>query len=57
MNTRYSLTISLAAGIISGIALFFSFFYLKESNKDVIAVNEIKEKAKKATEGIHNNEV
>ena len=45
------------ASIISGIALFFSFFFLKESNKDVIAVNEIKEKAKKATEGIHNNEV
>ena len=36
---------------MSGIALVFSFFFLKESNKDIIAVNEIKKKAKKAPEG------
>ena len=38
------------ASIISGIALLFSFFFLKESNKDVIAVNEMKKKMKKASE-------
>lgn len=36
---------------MSGIALVFSFFFLKESNKDIIVVNEIKKKAKKASEG------
>ena len=30
-------------------ALIFSFFFLKESNKDVIAVNEMKKKMKKAS--------
>lgn len=42
---------SMFAGIISGVALVLAVFLLKESSKDIIAINELKKKRKTATEG------
>ena len=36
------------AGIISGVALVLAVFLLKESSKDIIAINELKKKRKAA---------
>ena len=46
---------SMFAGIISGVALVLAVFLLKESSKDIIAINELKKKRKTATEGKNYN--
>ena len=42
---------SMFAGVISGVALVLAVFLLKESSRDIIAINELKKKRKTATEG------
>lgn len=41
------------AGIFSGIALIFAFFLLHETSKDVILLNEMRSKARKASGSNH----
>lgn len=41
----------LVAGIVSGLALLFAFFFLHESSRDVVLLNELRAKAKKAPKG------
>ena len=42
------------AGIFSGIALIFAFFLLHETSKDVILLNEMRAKARKASGSNHS---
>lgn len=43
------------AGIFSGIALIFAFFLLRETSKDVILLNDMRAKARKATGSCNSN--